>query len=81
MCIMLGTEKYRVWPLPRAHHFQCVTYIRFLLKAEMGAVCLVLSAVILSAINLSTQEKQNENCKVHVTYIYVHSCLDFKISF
>ena len=21
------TEKYRVWPLPRAHHFQCVTYI------------------------------------------------------
>ena len=20
------TEKYCVWPLPRAHHFQCVTY-------------------------------------------------------
>ena len=22
-----NTEKYRMWPLPRAHHFQCVTYI------------------------------------------------------
>ena len=22
-----NTEKYRMWPLPRAHHFQCMTYI------------------------------------------------------
>ena len=22
-----NTEKYHMWPLPRAHHFQCMTYI------------------------------------------------------
>ena len=26
-CVRSDTEKYRVWPLPRARHFQCVTYI------------------------------------------------------
>ena len=25
-CVRSNTEKYRVWPLPHAHHFQCVTY-------------------------------------------------------
>ena len=25
-CVRSDTEKYRVWPLPCAHHFQCVTY-------------------------------------------------------
>ena len=26
-CVRSNTEKYRVWPLPRAHHFQCVTIL------------------------------------------------------
>ena len=27
-CVRSNTEKNRVWPLPRAHHFQCVTHIK-----------------------------------------------------
>ena len=26
-CVRSDTEKYRVWPLPCIHHFQCVTYM------------------------------------------------------
>ena len=25
-CVRSNTEKYSMWPLPHAHHFQCVTY-------------------------------------------------------
>ena len=26
-CVRSDTEKYHMWPLPCAHHFQCMTYI------------------------------------------------------
>ena len=26
-CVRSNTEKYHMWPLPYAHHFQCMTYI------------------------------------------------------
>ena len=26
-CVRSDTEKYRMWLLPRAHHFQCVTHV------------------------------------------------------